>query len=72
MIESTYDSYLLFRFKPLGIVGMQTNNTLILADNNFANIEKETIKSTKIITKDREYLTLAHLLKFNGAQIKLD
>ena len=51
---------------------IQTNDILILADNNFASTKEEAIKLAKIMTKDREYLTPAHSLKFNGAQIKLD
>ena len=72
MTESTYDSCLLFRSEPLGIVKMQTDDTLILADNNFASTKEKTIKSAKIMTKDREYLTLVYPLKFNSTQIKLD
>ena len=72
MTESTYNPSFLFRSKSLGIVRIQTDDTLILADNNFAIIKEETIKSAKIMTKYREYLTLAHSPKFNGAQIKLD
>ena len=72
MTKSTYDSCLFFRSEPLGIVGMQIDDILILADNNFASTKEEAIKSAKIITKDREYLTSAHPLKFNSAQIKLD
>ena len=48
-------------------MGMQTNNTLILANINFANTEKDAIRLAKIIIKDREYLIPAHLLKFNNA-----
>ena len=70
--ESIYNLCLLFRSKRLGIVGMQTNNILILTNNNFASTEKETIKSAKIITKDREYLTSSYLSKFYGTQITLD
>lgn len=51
---------------------MRTDDTLILTNNNFATTGEETIKLAKIITKDREYLAPTHLLKFNGAQIKLD
>lgn len=51
---------------------MQTDNTLILVNNNFASKEKPIIKSIKIMTKDQEYLTFSQSLKFNGAQIKLD
>ena len=72
MEESTYDPCFLYRSGPFGIVGMQTDDTLILADNDFANKEEAEIKVAKIITKDREHLTSTQPLKFNGAQIKLD
>ena len=72
MIESTYNPCLFFIPEPLEIVKMQTNNTLILADNNFASTKKEAIKSAKIMTKNRKYLTSAYPLKFNGTQIKLN
>ena len=72
MIESTYDPCLLYSSSSFGIVGMQTDDTLILADNDFASTEEDAIRSAKIMTKDREHLTSAHSLKFNGAQIKLD
>ena len=52
MKESTYHPCLLYSSGPFGIVGMQTNDTLILADNNFAGKEKAAIKSAKIMTKD--------------------
>lgn len=59
MTESTYDPCFFYRSGPLGIIGMQTNNTLILADNNFANKEEKTVKNAKIMTKDWKYLTPA-------------
>lgn len=51
---------------------MQTNDILILADNNFASTEEKAIKSTKIMTKDRKHFTSTHSLKFNSAKIKLN
>ena len=48
------------------------DETLILADNDFAGKEESAIQWAKIMTKEREYLTHAHPLKFNSAQIKLD
>lgn len=51
---------------------MQTDDTLILADNNFANKKEVEIKAEKIMTKDREHLTSTQSLKFKGAKIKLD
>jgi len=35
MDQSTYNLYLLYSDKPFGIVGLQTNDTLFLADNTF-------------------------------------
>jgi hypothetical protein len=49
---------------------MQTNNTLILADQSFAVVEKETIHSAKVMTKTREHLTLENSLKFNDIRIE--
>lgn len=49
---------------------MQSDNILILADNDFANIEENTIKSAKIMTKDKKHFTSIQPLKFNGLQIK--
>lgn len=51
---------------------MQTDNILSLVDNDFAGIEKDTIRLAKIMRKEREFSILIHLLKFTSAQIKLD
>ena len=67
MTESAYDSCLFYKSGQLEMMRMQTNDTLILADNNFISNEEEAIKIAKIMTKDREYLTLAQPIKFNGA-----
>lgn len=72
MIKSIYNRYLFYNSSSFGIVKIQTDDILILANNNFASTEKDTIRSVKIITKDKEYLTLTHPLKFNDTQIKLD
>lgn len=52
MTKSIYNLYLFYRSSPLEIVGMQTNNTLILADNNFINKEGEAVRDAKKKTKD--------------------
>ncbi len=65
MTELIYSLYPFFRAELLGIVGMQTNNILILVDNNFTNIEKKVIKLAKIMRKDRKLLTSTSPLKFN-------
>jgi hypothetical protein len=49
---------------------MQIDDTLILADQSFAVVEKEAIHSAKIMTKTREQLTFENLLKFNDTKIE--
>jgi hypothetical protein len=49
---------------------MQTDDTLILADQSFAVVEKEAIHSAKIMTKTREQLTFENSLKFNDIRIE--
>ena len=72
MIKSLYNSRLFFRSESLWIVTMQTNNTLILANNNLAIINEKAIKLTNIIIIYRKYFTFLYIIKFNGVQIKLD
>ena len=55
MTESTYDPCLLYRTDPLGLVGMQTDDTLMLASDQFASEEEDAIKSARIMTKDSSH-----------------
>lgn len=71
MTESTYDSCLLYSTGPLGVVGLQTDDTLILATSDFATEEDQAIKAANFMTKDRECLTTRHPIKFNGMRIEL-
>ena len=72
IINSIYDPCLFYSSSSFGIVGMQTNITLIFADNDFGSTEENVIRLAKIMTKDREHFISTHSLKFNGAQIKFD
>jgi hypothetical protein len=54
----------------MSIVSMQTDDTLILADQSFAVVENETIISAKIMIKTREQLISNNSLKFNDIRIK--
>ena len=72
IIKSIYNPYLFYSSNLFGIMRMQTDDTLILAVNDFASTKQDTIRSAKIMTKNREHLTSAYFLKFNGIQIKLD
>ncbi|POS84537.1 hypothetical protein EPUL_004867 [Erysiphe pulchra] len=79
MTPSTYDSCLLYRnipsttinenFSPFGISGLQTDDTLFLANLSFAKLEQN--KMT-FLCKERERLTNNHNLKFNGSLIQLE
>lgn len=70
--KSIYDSFFLYNFGLFDIVKMQTNNTLIFANNNFVNIKKAVIKAIKIMTKNCKHFTFLQFLKLNRVQIKLN
>lgn len=67
-----YNTCFFFRYELLKIVRIQIDNILILANNNFASIEKKYIKYVKIITKNRKNFTFVCFLKFNDIENKLD
>ncbi len=49
---------------------MQTDDILLLTDESFANIEKESIKLTKIMFKTRERFISDNSFKFNEIRIE--
>lgn len=51
---------------------MQTNNILILINNNFAGIKEDTIRLAKIIIKNKKYLIFIYFLKFNSTYNKFN
>jgi hypothetical protein len=61
----------LYSNKPFGIVGLQTDDTLFLADKTFADAEEDKLYKAKFMAKERERLTVAAPLKFNRAIIQL-
>jgi hypothetical protein len=70
MDQSTYDPCLLATHdKGYGIVGLQTDDTLILADDKFAEAEQTELTKAKFIAKEREKLGPTKLIKFNGAVV---
>jgi hypothetical protein len=72
MKESTYDSCLLYTNKnSFGVVGLQTDDTLFLADKSFAEAEESELNKANFLAKDREQLTSITPIKFNGGQIQL-
>ena len=52
-------------------MGLQTNDTLFLADKTFAEAEQNELHKAKFMAKEREQLTVDTPLKFNGGLIQL-
>jgi len=72
MTQSTYDPCLLYTStNGFGVVSLQTDDTLFLADPEFANTEEVKLQKAKFLAKEREQLTTQHAIKFNGGQINL-
>jgi len=73
MIQSTYDPCLIYRSKTdhFGVVGLQTDDTLLLATAKFAEAEESNLQKAHFSAKEREMLTVDKPLKFNGGLIKL-
>ncbi|KAI9036662.1 uncharacterized protein KD926_001616 [Aspergillus affinis] len=80
MSQSTFDPCLLYTMDSpnsrestgFGIVGLQTDDTLILADATFAESEEIELQKAQFLAKDREKLTIEKPLKFNGSMVKLE
>jgi hypothetical protein len=68
MATSTYDLCLLITTieNGFGIVGMQTDDTIILADEPFLTLEENELLNIKFIVKPKEKLTPDSPLIFNG------
>src|SRR5438045_1930342 len=66
MTPSTFDPCLLFNKHATAIIGMQTDDMLISATNEFMVKEEEELQKAKFLAKPREKLTANHPLEFNG------
>jgi len=67
IIIFTYDPCFLITTKEVfGLVGMQTNNILILALEEFLVLEDDELSKAKFLVKPKEALALENLLIFNG------
>jgi hypothetical protein len=75
MIESTFDSCLLhiefIEFIVFEIVDLQTDDTLILTDDEFVALEKNVLTRAHLTFKRREKLNLITSIKFNDELIIL-
>ena len=73
MRQSTYDPCLLYTNENgFAIVGLQTDDTLVLADEMFAKAEEERLREAGFLSKDRERPTTTTPIKFNEGQIVED
>lgn len=74
MKTSTYDPCLLISDKKeiFGLVGMQTDNTLILGNKNFILLENDEIINANLIAKPIQTLSSENPLVFNGCILTFD
>jgi hypothetical protein len=68
MVTSTYDPCLLIIITKaaFSVVGIQTDNTLILRSKEFDTIENDELTKAKFSAKPKELLSLKTLLIFNS------
>jgi hypothetical protein len=68
MVTSTYDPYLLIIITENGfsIVGMQTDDTIILTNEYFLTLEENELLNAKFTVKPKEKLISDSPLIFNG------
>jgi uncharacterized protein YfkK (UPF0435 family) len=55
-----------------GIVGMQTDNIIILKDDQFSTLEEDELVKVYLIVKPKEKLNLTTLLLFNRCILSLN
>jgi hypothetical protein len=72
MEQLMYDPCLLFTTgEETAIIGLQTDDTLLLADGKFADKEEKEPRKAGFLTKERETLTPRNPIKFNGGLITM-
>ena len=57
---------------PFGIVGMQTDNTIILGDSQFSALKKNELVKANLTVKPKEKLNLTAPLLFNRCILSLN
>ena len=72
MKESIYDSCLLYSNKNVfGMIELQTDDTLMLANKTFAEMKDKELEKARITFKFRKILIVFISLKFNENYIQL-
>lgn len=74
MVTSTYDHCLLVTTQPetFGLIGLQTDDTLILATPAFADLEASKLLEAKLKAKDRDILSPSSPITFNGGTLTME
>ena len=57
---------------PFGIIGMQTDDTIILGDEQFSALKEDELVKANLMTKPKEKLNLTTPLFFNGCILSLN
>ena len=71
--ESTYNLCLFYTHKArIGIISLQTDDTLFIGDKEFAQNKEINLINTKFMAKEYKKLTTSTPIKFNGGQITLN
>lgn len=72
MTQSTFDPCLLHTDKNglFGVVGIQTDDTLFVGNEEFIRLEQDEITKSNIVTKPVDKLTYKNNLTFNGGTLK--
>jgi len=74
MTTSIFNLYFLITTigTPFGIISMQTNNIIILGDDQFLALKKDKLVKANLIAKLKEKLNLTILLLFNRCILSLN
>jgi hypothetical protein len=74
MTTSIFNPYFLIitTGTPFGIVGMQTDNIIILGDDQFLALKEDELVKVNLIVKPKEKLNLITLLLFNRYILSLN
>jgi hypothetical protein len=56
----------------IGIISLQTDNTLLLADKDFVTKEEKKLYKVGFLMKKREKLTATNLIKFNRGYLIIE
>ncbi|KAI0999447.1 hypothetical protein K3495_g8752 [Podosphaera aphanis] len=69
---STFDPCLLFNENQSAIIGLQTDDSLIVATPSFMEIEEQKLTEANLLSKPIKKLGVDHPLEFNGFMITLN